>query len=175
MLKEAKKAQGLSINAIILIVLGILVLVLLIVGFTLGWNRIFPFISPPSNVQDISDQCDLKCSMTAKFDYCSLPREVNLDRKTSDAVGLPQKISASCADLAQNPTLKNILGIKDCPGLCDPACKFTDVDPTPAGVQEGKLCLKKSDYATNVPKDKLPGTFRDENATHYCSDLKSCS
>ena len=35
-----KKGQGLSINAIILIVLGIVVLVFLILGFALGWGNL---------------------------------------------------------------------------------------------------------------------------------------
>lgn len=167
MLKEGKKAQGLSINAIILIVLGILILVLLIVGFTLGWNRIFPFISPPSNVQEISDQCDLKCSMNAKFDYCSMPREVNLDRKTADAVGLPQKITASCADLYDNTTTKTILGIKPCPGLCADACKFTVItaatQTNPAVL--GSICLKDKCAPTSIES----GAFRDVDAnTQVC-------
>jgi hypothetical protein len=171
MLKEGKKAQGLSINAIILLVLGILILVLLIVGFTLGWNRIFPFISPPSNVQEISDQCDLKCSMNAKFDYCSMPREVNLDRKTADAVGLPQKITASCADLYDNTTTKTILGIKPCPGLCADACKFTIVDATKTSDVEkfGKLCPTAK--CASIEK----GTFRDTNSTHDVCCKVACT
>lgn len=169
MLKEAKKAQGLSINAIILIVLGILVLVLLIVGFTMGWNRIFPFISPAANVQEVSDQCALKCSMNAKFDFCSLPREINMDRTTAEAVGLDRTITATCADLAQNPTYKSVLGIKDCPGLCDASCKLTDTDPSETTVSYGIICpIEKC--AGNVAE----GTFRDVNSTSVCCK-KECT
>ncbi len=163
MLKEAKKAQGLSVNAIILIVLGVLILVLLIVGVTFGWNRIFPFINPPANVQEISDQCQLKCSTQAVFDFCNLPREVNLNRETARAVGLPQKISASCADLAQNLTLK-VLGIQDCPGLCNPSCVLSDVDDATPGIQLGTICDSAKCLSANVASE----TFRDLIGTKVC-------
>ena len=39
-----KRGQGLSTNAIILIVLGVVVLVVLIGGFTIGWGQMAPWI-----------------------------------------------------------------------------------------------------------------------------------
>ena len=71
-----------SVNAIILIVLAVIVLVVLILGFTLGWNKILPFLGTGDNIQTISSACDIACSVASKFDFCSKQREVKID--TSD-------------------------------------------------------------------------------------------
>lgn len=70
-----KRGQGLSVNAIILIVLGIVVLVLLVLGFTIGWSRILPFIST-DNADTIVTACSIACSTNSQFDYCSVEREL---------------------------------------------------------------------------------------------------
>ncbi|MBI2043517.1 hypothetical protein HYT25_03960 [Candidatus Pacearchaeota archaeon] len=70
-----KKGQGLSVNAIILIVLGIVVLVLLVLGFTIGWSRILPFIST-DNADTIATACSIACSTNSQFDFCSVEREL---------------------------------------------------------------------------------------------------
>ncbi len=67
------KAQGLSTNAIILIILGIIVLVVLVLGFTIGWNKILPFF-PSNNVENIKTTCNTACSTANTYDFCSLSR-----------------------------------------------------------------------------------------------------
>ncbi|MEK6819827.1 MAG: hypothetical protein AABY03_01350 [Nanoarchaeota archaeon] len=53
-----KRGQGLSVNAIILIVLGIVVLVLMVLGFTIGWSKILPFIST-NNADTLVTACSI--------------------------------------------------------------------------------------------------------------------
>lgn len=67
------KGQGLSTNAIILIILGVVVLVILILGFTIGWSKILPFF-PSNNVENIKTTCGTACSTANMYDFCSLPR-----------------------------------------------------------------------------------------------------
>ena len=71
-----KKAQGLSTNAIILIVLGVIVLVILTIGFFAGWEKIAPWISK-NNVDTIVQQCEVACTTNSVYDYCSKERVLN--------------------------------------------------------------------------------------------------
>ncbi len=104
-----KRGQGLSVTAIILIVLGILVLVMLIMGFMFGWEKIMPWIKPSNNVDEIVNACKLACSTQAKFAYCSEPRELNDGEKVLEKV--------NCNFLAN---IKEEYGIEKCLAIsCD--------------------------------------------------------
>ena len=70
---ENKRGQGLSTNAIILIILGIFILVILIVGFTMGWDTIAPWLSK-ENVDDVVTSCALACNTLSEYDFCSQKR-----------------------------------------------------------------------------------------------------
>lgn len=104
-----KRGQGLSINAIILIVLGVLVLIALIIGFAIGWSKIFPWLKPSDNVKDIVDSCSLACSGASKYNYCSEKRELVTEEVTLKNV--------TCNFLAKE---KTSYGISRCTALsCD--------------------------------------------------------
>ena len=72
-----KRGQGLSVNAIILIVLGIVVLVILIAGFTLGWQNIAPFLSA-DNVGTVAKSCQAACSTGDTYGFCTKGRKVQM-------------------------------------------------------------------------------------------------
>jgi len=74
-LPENRRGQELSTTAIILIILGVLVLVVLIVGFSLGWNRIAPWLSR-DNVNQVVDACNNACTTKSVYDFCLRKREV---------------------------------------------------------------------------------------------------
>ncbi|HEB46901.1 MAG TPA: hypothetical protein ENI22_00335 [Candidatus Pacearchaeota archaeon] len=75
---ENKRGQGLSTNAIILIILGVVVLIILILGFTMGWEKINPFIST-SNVETIKTSCGVACATNNIFDFCSQERTLKTE------------------------------------------------------------------------------------------------
>ena len=107
-----KKGQGLSTNAIILIVLGVIVLVILILGFTLGWGKIAPFVKT-NNVDNIKTSCGVACSTESVYDFCLSQREVKVDGN---------KFFASCYDMSNKEgpnydTEYKLLGIESCPAL----------------------------------------------------------
>ena len=56
-----KRGQGMSINAVIIIVLGIIVLAVIILGFSLGWDKFVPFLSPSNNVDEVKKNCEFAC------------------------------------------------------------------------------------------------------------------
>lgn len=76
-----QRGQGLSTNAIILIVLGVAVLVVLIAGFSVGWKRIAPWLTT-NNVDIIVNQCGVACSTNALYSYCSQGRDLKADNET---------------------------------------------------------------------------------------------
>jgi len=72
-----KRGQGLSTNAIILIILGVVVLVVLIAGFSIGWGALKDrLIGTKSNVDTISQACVTACSTNSVYDYCNMKREL---------------------------------------------------------------------------------------------------
>lgn len=104
-----KRGQELSVTTIILIVIGLLVLVLLIIGFTIGWKKIFPWIKPTNNVKDIADQCKISCSINSKYDFCTVKRELRAEDKTLQEI--------NCDFLAE---MKQEYGVEKCTAIqCD--------------------------------------------------------
>ena len=110
---KGKRGQGLSTNAIILIVLGIIILVVLIVGFTAGWNRLAPWISPSNNVNDIVEGCSLACVSNNEYDFCSFERTL----KAEDLPNNLNEAEGTCTFFATESGYE-IYGVEDCPGLC---------------------------------------------------------
>jgi len=115
-----KRGQGLSVNAIILIVLGVAVLIVLIIGFTVGWKNIAPWLSK-DNVGNVVTSCETACSTQSVYDYCSRQRELKSDDLPVDSEGKSQKsVENDCyffADVTANPGYEKY-GIDECPGLC---------------------------------------------------------
>ncbi len=101
-----KKAQGLSVNTIILIVLGLVVLVVLILGFTMGWGNIKNWIIPSNNVASIADSCRIVCGTDQKYNYCFEKRELKSKEETL--------IDVTCYTLSKK---KPVYGIADCPAI----------------------------------------------------------
>lgn len=109
---QNKRGQGLSTNAIILIVLGIIVLVVLILGFTLGWKSILPFLSS-DNVGSIVTQCSIACSSNNLYDFCSKP----LVLKSDDLPSGQKEVPGNCSYFATIEDYSKY-GIVDCENLC---------------------------------------------------------
>ncbi|MBS3099502.1 hypothetical protein J4462_04780 [Candidatus Pacearchaeota archaeon] len=80
-----KKAQDLSIGTLILIVLGIVVLVLLILGFSLGWSNLWQKIGifgGTSSIADVVIACKLAATSQDTYGYCQDFKEIKIDGKT---------------------------------------------------------------------------------------------
>ncbi len=78
-----KKAAEMTIGTIVVIILALVVLVVLIYGFTTGWGnlwqRLTGFTGGEVNVQTVVQSCQLACSTSAKYDYCLKERNVIFD------------------------------------------------------------------------------------------------
>lgn len=82
---ENKRGQGMSTSTIVLLILGLVVLVVLILGFTMGWGSIAPWLSS-SNVDSLSKVCETKCSTSDTYDFCTAPRELKTEDETFEDV-----------------------------------------------------------------------------------------
>ena len=107
-----KRGQGLSTNAMILIILGIVVLVVLIMGFTIGWGKIAPFINT-DNVDSIVKQCSVACSTSSVYDFCSRERTLKAD----DLPTKEKEFKGTCSFFSENPDYSKY-GVQECSGLC---------------------------------------------------------
>src|SRR4030043_1512434 len=108
--KMKKRAQGLSINAIILIILAVAVLVVLILGFVLGWGKIFPWFGPKNdNIQTVVSACESACTQQEVYSYCTSNRTLEARDKALYDV--------TCYTLSSDINVFDIYGVESCPGL----------------------------------------------------------
>jgi hypothetical protein len=124
--KKNRKGQGLSTNAIILIVLGIVVLVVLIAGFMLGWGQLKDKIASSNNVKAVVTSCSIACSTDDIYEFCSLKRSL----KAEDLPSGGKEVMGTCNEFAngnKNPKYA-MYGIQECPALeSEEACSDENV------------------------------------------------
>jgi hypothetical protein len=109
---STKKAQGLSINTIILIILGVVVLVALIFGFTKGWDGLKQWVAPSNNVNKIATECRAACTTGATYDWCTVKRTIKENGQTD--------VTKSCKEFAdvENKNTLGKYGIEPCEINC---------------------------------------------------------
>jgi len=146
-----KKAQGMSTNTIILLILGLVLLVALIVGFSSGWTA-FKDATGKTNVDQVVQECSTTCSINEKYTFCNVDKEIRLQEEDL-------KYKTSCGVLSSVPEFKK-LGVAECPKIeCSVPCasirindltgeKFSevkagyhDVSSFANDVDSGEFCL----------------------------------
>ncbi len=101
-----KKAQGLPISTLILLILGIIVLVVVAVGFIKGWDFIFGKIGIlPGDLEVAAKACDVSGSNNLKTSYCNEFKEVKIAGK---------KQFVNCDYLEQYATFTHLLPEDSC-------------------------------------------------------------
>lgn len=101
-----------SISTIILLILGLVILVVLILGFTIGWSKMLPWIGG-NNLDSIQNSCMVACSTNNQYDFCSL------DKTVKD--GVNEKFEATCSELSTNQVyISRGYGIDVCPDISCP-------------------------------------------------------
>jgi len=122
---DNKRGQGMSTNAIILIILGIVVLAVLILGFTMGWKKIAPWISS-NNVDIIVSACEASCSTNGVYDFCMVGRnlkaeDTKLKAVTCNYLSTSQAIYgvSKCSSIAcEGVIFVEALNVEDLPNSC---------------------------------------------------------
>jgi len=108
-LTKNRRGQGLSTNAIILIILGVVVLVILALGFMMGWGKLFPFI-PTDNIEAIKTSCASACSTRNIYGFCTQDRTLKAD----DLPGGVKEVVGNCSFFSSNTDYYPKYGIEPC-------------------------------------------------------------
>ena len=109
-----------------MIILGVVILVLLIIGFTFGWNTLLPWLKS-DNVETIVQQCSAACVTGSKYDFCSKERTLKDGEK---------EIETNCATFAVISEYGKY-GIESCSSIsCDLECTEISAGTPP---REGEL------------------------------------
>ncbi|MDD5012161.1 MAG: hypothetical protein PHQ66_00735 [Candidatus Nanoarchaeia archaeon] len=144
-----KKGQELSTNTIILLILGLIILVVLILGFSTGWS-FFKGIISPTNVDSIVEECASTCGLSQKFAFCSAERTLRVNEEDFT-------VKTSCAVMANSPELTTY-GVQKCSAInCDLACESILVDDTNAVVASTGAAVKYdvSTLANNLESGQI--------------------
>ncbi len=122
---RGKKGQdaGNPVGVIVGVILAIIVLVVLILGFTLGWDKILPWL-PKDNIQTITTQCSAACALNNQYDYCASPRVLkDGNSKTLTDVNIPAQtkgqVTGNCSYFSTNDATK-AYGIAICSAITCP-------------------------------------------------------
>lgn len=125
-----KRGQGMSTQTIILLILGLVILAVLIFGFTSGWSSFKKQIYK-TNVDSVKEDCSSVCSAQAQFSYCSALREYRINEQDLD-------IQTSCAVLATEPSFGGY--VESCGAVtCDLACNQIVIADKNGNQKKGKL------------------------------------
>jgi len=121
-----KRGQGLSVNAIILIVLGLIVLAALIFGFTTGFGGLKDIVAPSNNVATIVSACQTACALNSAYDYCTFPRELKAkDVKEGDID--KEAVTGTCNAFSHEDNAENVgkYGVEKCTTISCPSGSIT--------------------------------------------------
>lgn len=114
-----KRGQEMTLGTIIAIVLGIVVLIFLIYGFSTGWSNLWERITGLGgggvNIDTIKTSCTLACQQQNKYGFCSQIRTVVVE-------GGAKNTTVTCNDMTggvkfSDDKERNV-GVASCPGLC---------------------------------------------------------
>lgn len=104
-MKGDKKGQELTLGTIILIVLGVVVLIFLIYGFSTGWGNLWQRITGLGggkvNVDTIRTACILACEQGNNYAFCTQERDVVFNEKDN-------AIKTNCNELVTGNANRNI-------------------------------------------------------------------
>lgn len=137
-----KRGQGLSINTIILIVLGILVLVILAVGFTMGWSNIKDWLTGgDDNVDKIVFDCKQASELENAYAYCSQKRMLDdgTDKLNDVTCYFLSKEKTQYGVVEDETLCSGIVTLKACVATTD-AGKTSQLMNTAGDTLEHKAC-----------------------------------
>lgn len=113
-----RKGQDLSIGTLILIVLGIIVLVLLILGFSLGWSNLWSRINifgGGASINDVVAACNLAVTSNNVYGYCEDFKKIKSGSEVEYVNCLDERVDSSlqtkitnCPDNYKDKTISSI-------------------------------------------------------------------
>lgn len=169
MIRGLRKRKGdVTITTVILIVLGLAVLVMMILGFTKGWNVIFkPFDRAPSELQTLAKACAIYAQGSLNIDFC----KYNLIGKELVNCRHPQIIDSLKTDGINTdlPSLRcdNNLAFKQ------NACKTLAAGKYGTTTIEGVTCASLLCVGTSAGSG--PSSCAAYDTQEKCQDVSGCT
>jgi hypothetical protein len=80
-----KKGQEMSVTTLVLIVVGVVLLVMLILGFSMGWKNLWGKINVlggGSNVEAVIQACSISATSDSTYSYCNEFKKVTIGSET---------------------------------------------------------------------------------------------
>ena len=118
MQKKSKRAQELSTTALILIVIGVIILVFVVLGFSIGWNNLFEkigiFAGGGSSIESITLACKNAVGLNSIYSFCQDFKQIKVNGKTQylncqdDRITLDETIDTCVGDPAKNKCIELI-------------------------------------------------------------------
>lgn len=191
MKKRDKRGQELSIGTLVLIVLGIIVLVLLILGFSIGWESLFSKIGifQGNDLASVVTACNLATSSSSQTSYCEFKKAkingvsqyVNCeDSRVADELESKLEacntniIEAECIKVAKAEKITTTIGKDSYNGQsCYDVLKFA-MDPSPVNcdsitrkTKDGKTISAEAKDAS-CPAEKVNVAYLIEKKDKKC-------
>jgi hypothetical protein len=95
-LSMLNKRGQMSVETLIAIVIGVIILVAVVWGFTTNW-QIFSSFTGGNNVDTVVSQCQAACTTASVYGFCNQNRTLKADGLPNDAEGKAQKqVSNTC-------------------------------------------------------------------------------
>jgi len=156
-----KKGAEITVGTIIIIILALVVLVVLIYGFSTGWGNLWENLigigGGKENVATVVQSCQVACSTGSKYDYCGRNRNVVFDAKNKND---PRNRAYTCISLFRE---QPEAGLEACSSIvCD---------------SDGKACVAgwggtwdsvcEVDF-TDVPQEYISLSDRESNPMKDC-------
>jgi hypothetical protein len=150
-----KKGQELSIGTLILILIGVVILVLLILGFTMGFDFILDIfkLGPGQQLEKVRTGCNIAAEASLTIDFCTAFKEVEI-------AGKDVEINCQYPEV-WNALDKRLTCEKDMAGNSEGHCR-TLLEINPDEFDENLLVNGKScaDWGVRMKCTDLGGTWK---------------
>lgn len=104
-----------SVSTLVLIILGIFILVVLILGFVLGWNKLAFWIKSDNNVAEVSQKCEYACGIQSQYDFCVASRKLTAPEADLAEADKEAGYKMGTCKFFATDEFYSRLGIQNCP------------------------------------------------------------
>ena len=115
-----KRGQGLEVSTIILIVLGVILLVFLVLGFSLGWANLWNKIGifgGGASINDVVAACNLAVTSNNVYGYCEDFKRVKVGSQTEYVNCQDDRVQTGLDTTSTKPTCQGNSDEKFCQKL----------------------------------------------------------
>ena len=175
-----EKKGDMTIGTLIAIILGLVVLVFLIVGFTGGWKNFIGKLNIQGNadstISDYESYCNTACSLGSESNYCYTALELDWGDGYTNT-------ESTCYEIGENngkviatngeDVVTKIVGIDSCPSITCKTYEGAEGDTC----KEDSDCLGYCDTSTKLCANKLVidgACTRDEECESGNCEVDTC-